>query len=180
MRGAAASPAGPPARSCCARADARTLCPAAACVQAYASLYAGRTRGSRLLFAAERGGPGLELEALRLAAEHAKQGEDTQFYAQARFARDAAPRCSADNPTCPRRRLQLTRARAAAQVVEKINGRLGPEHALDKEWVEQTDKRAAQARLVPSAALSAPALSLRRRAHALARARRSTSAWRRS
>lgn len=43
----------------------------------------------RLLFAAERGGPGLELEALRLAAEHAKQGEDTQFYAQARPFRDA-------------------------------------------------------------------------------------------
>ena len=62
------------------------------CAQAYASLYTGRTRGSRLLFAAERGGPGLELEALRLAAEHAKQGEDTQFYVQARFvSRVAAP-----------------------------------------------------------------------------------------
>ena len=70
------------------------------CAQAYASLYTGRTRGSRLLFAAERGGPGLELEALRLAAEHAKQGEDTQFYVQARLARDAAPLGSADNPTC--------------------------------------------------------------------------------
>ena len=75
-------------------------CDVAACAQAYASLYTGRTRGSRLLFTAEHGGPGLELEALRLAAEHAKAGEDTQFYAQARFARHAAPLCDADNPTC--------------------------------------------------------------------------------
>lgn len=67
--------------------------------QAYASLYTGRTRGTRLLFAAERGGPGVELEALRLAAEHAKQGEDTQFYAQARPSRDAAAGAAAQNPT---------------------------------------------------------------------------------
>ena len=87
--------------------------------------------------------------------------------------RRRARRCAAlhgRQPYLPRRRLQLTRARAAAQVMEKINGRLGAEHMLDKEWVEQTDKRAAQARVVPGAALSAPALSLRRRAHALARA----------
>ena len=67
--------------------------------QAYSSLYTGRARGMRLLFAAERGGPGVELEALRLAAEHAKQGEDTQFYVQARPARDAAARLGAENPT---------------------------------------------------------------------------------
>jgi hypothetical protein len=52
----------------------------------------------RLLFAAERGGPGLELEALRLAAEHAKQGEDTQFYAQARPSCDAKAAFCPDNP----------------------------------------------------------------------------------
>ena len=89
------------------------------------------------------------------------------------YTRRRARRCAAlhgRQPYLPRRRLQLTRARAAAQVMEKINGRLGAEHTLDKEWVEQTDKRAAQARVVPGAALSAPALSLRRRAHALARA----------
>jgi len=59
----------------------------AAVAQAYAALYSGRARGVRLLFAAERGGPGVELDALRLAAEHAKQGEDTQFYAQVRPSR---------------------------------------------------------------------------------------------
>ena len=63
--------------------------------------------------------------------------------------------------------------------MEKISGRLGPENTLDKEWVEQTDKRAAQARAVPRAALSAPALSLPRpRSRDHAPARRNTSGWR--
>ena len=39
------------------------------------------------------------LEALRLAAEHAKQGEDTAFYTQARRSGDAASARRADNPT---------------------------------------------------------------------------------
>ena len=85
-------------------ARALTSCVSEPCrvAQAYASLYSGRTRGSRLVFAAERGGAGLELEALRLAAEHAKQGEDTQFYAQARATPHGrhATAVSPDNPTC--------------------------------------------------------------------------------
>jgi hypothetical protein len=32
------------------------------------------------------------------------------------------------------------------QAVERIGGRLGPNYALDKEWMEAADKRAAQAR----------------------------------
>ena len=70
-------------------------------------------------------------------------------------------------PYLPCRRLQLTRARLPLQVMEKINGRLGPDNTLDKDWVEQTDKRATQARLVPGVALSAPAFSLAHGAHAL-------------
>jgi hypothetical protein len=30
--------------------------------------------------------------------------------------------------------------------MDKIGGRLGPEYTLDKEWVEATEKRGAQAR----------------------------------
>ena len=34
--------------------------------------------------------------------------------------------------------------RAYAAVVEKIAGRLGPSHEYDKEWVDETDRRAAK------------------------------------
>jgi hypothetical protein len=60
--------------------------------QAYAALYSGRTRAVRLMFAAERGGPALELDALRLAADHLKKGEDTLLYTQARARALAPPR----------------------------------------------------------------------------------------
>jgi hypothetical protein len=69
--------------------------------QAYAALYSGRTRAVRLLFAAERGGAGLELDALRLAADHLKKGEDTLLYTQARTARGSAlPRTPATAHAC--------------------------------------------------------------------------------
>ncbi len=58
-----------------------------ACVpraQAYAAQYSGQTRVARLLFIADRGGPALELDALRLAADTLKKGVDTKTYVQAR------------------------------------------------------------------------------------------------
>ena len=44
--------------------------------------------------------------------------------------------------------------RAYAAVVEKIAGRLGPSHELDKEWVDETDRRAAKKQEVLDAELN--------------------------
>ena len=44
--------------------------------------------------------------------------------------------------------------RAYAAVVEKIAGRLGPSHELDKEWVDETDGRAAKKQEVLDAELN--------------------------
>ncbi|CAA7410875.1 unnamed protein product [Spirodela intermedia] len=50
-------------------------------VEAYAGLYSGRTKISRLLFVAERcGNQGMEIEALRMAYDEIKKGENTQMY----------------------------------------------------------------------------------------------------
>ncbi|CAA0820791.1 COP9 signalosome complex subunit 1 [Striga hermonthica] len=50
-------------------------------VEAYAALYAGRTKISRLLFIAEKCGvASMELEALRLAYDEIKKGENTQLF----------------------------------------------------------------------------------------------------
>ncbi|XP_024174813.1 COP9 signalosome complex subunit 1 [Rosa chinensis] len=50
-------------------------------VEAYASLYSGRTKISRLLFIADhsRGNEAVELEALRMAYDEIKKGENTQW-----------------------------------------------------------------------------------------------------
>ncbi|XP_026663095.1 COP9 signalosome complex subunit 1 isoform X1 [Phoenix dactylifera] len=53
-------------------------------VEAYASLYTGRTKVTRLLFIADRcGNEGMQLEALRLAYDEIKKGEDSQLYREA-------------------------------------------------------------------------------------------------
>ncbi|XP_008795398.1 COP9 signalosome complex subunit 1-like [Phoenix dactylifera] len=50
-------------------------------VEAYASLYTGRTKVVRLLFIADRfGNDGIQLEALRLAYDEIKKGEDSRLY----------------------------------------------------------------------------------------------------
>ncbi|XP_010933872.1 COP9 signalosome complex subunit 1 [Elaeis guineensis] len=50
-------------------------------VEAYASLYIGRTKVMRLLFMAERcGNEGMQLEALRLAYDEIKKGGDSHLY----------------------------------------------------------------------------------------------------
>ncbi|XP_010919243.2 COP9 signalosome complex subunit 1 [Elaeis guineensis] len=50
-------------------------------VEAYGSLYTGRTKVIRLLFIADRcGNEGMQLEALRLAYDEIKKGEDSQLY----------------------------------------------------------------------------------------------------
>lgn len=97
--------------------------------QALAAQYTGRAAVTRLLFVADHGGPALELEALRCAADVLKTGVDTALYAQASAAGGLA----------------RAAAHAPPQVMERIGGRLGAAYTLDKEWVEETDKRAAQA-----------------------------------
>ncbi|KAI4369902.1 hypothetical protein MLD38_018296 [Melastoma candidum] len=50
-------------------------------VEAYASLYKDRTKITRLMFIAERcGNEAMELEALRMAYDEARKGENTQVY----------------------------------------------------------------------------------------------------
>ncbi|KAL6130865.1 hypothetical protein ACLB2K_069243 [Fragaria x ananassa] len=86
-------------------------------VEAYASLYGGRTKISRLLFIAEQSrccrNEAMELEALRMAYDEVKKGENTQWF------RDVA---------------------------QKIDGRLGPEYQMDLAWCESVDRRAEQKR----------------------------------
>ncbi|XP_065028856.1 COP9 signalosome complex subunit 1 isoform X1 [Musa acuminata AAA Group] len=50
-------------------------------LEVYVALYTGRTRVSRLLFIAERcGNEGMQLEALRMAHDEIKKGEDSHLY----------------------------------------------------------------------------------------------------
>lgn len=81
-------------------------------IEAYASLYTGRTKISRLIFIAGKcGNVTMQLEALRMAYDEIKKGENTQLY------RD---------------------------VVQKIDGRLGPNYGMDMAWMEAVDRRADQ------------------------------------
>ncbi|KAK3038088.1 hypothetical protein RJ639_031642 [Escallonia herrerae] len=81
-------------------------------VEAYAALYSGRTKIVRLLFIAERcGGGAMELEALRMAYDEIKKGENTQLF---------------------------------REVVQRIDGCLGPEYGPDPAWAEAVDRRAEQ------------------------------------
>ncbi|CAL0315118.1 unnamed protein product [Lupinus luteus] len=84
-------------------------------IEVYASLYAGRTKIMRLLFIANRCGEKnnttMQLEALRMAYDEIKKGENTQLY---------------------------------REVVQKIDGRLGPGYDLDVAWAENVDRRAEQ------------------------------------
>ncbi|KAG8391772.1 hypothetical protein BUALT_Bualt01G0221700 [Buddleja alternifolia] len=79
-------------------------------VEAYAALYTGRTKISRLLFIAEKCGVvSMQLEALRMAYDEIKKGENTQLH---------------------------------REVVEKIDGRLGPNYVHDNAWADAVDRRA--------------------------------------
>lgn len=50
-------------------------------IEAYAALYTGRTKITRLLFIADKcGAPTMELEALRMAYDEIKKGENTQLF----------------------------------------------------------------------------------------------------
>ncbi|KAI4311531.1 hypothetical protein MLD38_036417 [Melastoma candidum] len=52
-------------------------------LEAYASLYKDRTKITRLMFIAERcGNEAMELEALRMAYDEARKGENTQVYSE--------------------------------------------------------------------------------------------------
>lgn len=82
-------------------------------LEAYAGLYAGRTKITRLLFIADQceNNQTMQLEALRMAYDEIKKGENTQLF------RD---------------------------VVQKIDGRLGPNYGMDVSWCEMVDRRAEQ------------------------------------
>ncbi|KAG6748036.1 hypothetical protein POTOM_047931 [Populus tomentosa] len=84
-------------------------------IEAYAGLYTGRTKITRLLFIADRCGQNnntaMKMEALRMAYEEIKKGENTQLF------RD---------------------------VVQKIDGRLGSNYGMDSAWCEMVDRKADQ------------------------------------
>ncbi|KAL3604068.1 hypothetical protein D5086_004927 [Populus alba] len=84
-------------------------------IEAYAGLYTGRTKITRLLFIADQCGQNnntaMQMEALRMAYEEIKKGENTQLF------RD---------------------------VVHKIDGRLGDDYGMDSAWCEMVDRRADQ------------------------------------
>ena len=81
-------------------------------IEAYAGLYIGRTKITRLLFIADHcDNPTMQLEALRMAYDEIKKGENTQLF---------------------------------REVVQKIDGRLGPNYAMDNTWCETVDRRADQ------------------------------------
>lgn len=79
-------------------------------IEAYAALYTGRTKISRLIFIADRCDNVLmQLDALRMAFDEIKRGENTQLF---------------------------------REVVQKIDGRLGPEYGPDEGWTNAVDRRA--------------------------------------
>ncbi|CAI9770237.1 unnamed protein product [Fraxinus pennsylvanica] len=79
-------------------------------IEAYAALYTGRTKISRLMFIAEKcGNASMQLDALRMAYDEIKKGENTQLL---------------------------------REVVEKIDGRLGPNYGPDSAWADVVDRRA--------------------------------------
>lgn len=81
-------------------------------IEAYASLYSGRTKITRLLFIADRcENRQMQMEAYRMAYDEIKKGENTQLY---------------------------------REVVQKIDGRLGPQYGLDVAWTEAVERRAEQ------------------------------------
>ncbi|XP_062090253.1 COP9 signalosome complex subunit 1 [Humulus lupulus] len=82
-------------------------------IEAYASLYTGRTKITRLLFIAEhcQNNQAMQLEALRMAYDEIKKGENTQLF---------------------------------REVVQKIDGRLGPDYSMDSAWCDTVDRRAEQ------------------------------------
>ncbi|KAJ8900387.1 hypothetical protein K2173_025027 [Erythroxylum novogranatense] len=81
-------------------------------IEAYAGLYTGRTKIVRLLFIADHtDNTTMQLEALRMAYDEIKKGENTQLF---------------------------------REVVQKIDGRLGPKYSMDSRWCDTVDRRAEQ------------------------------------
>nr|XP_043624640.1 COP9 signalosome complex subunit 1 [Erigeron canadensis] len=81
-------------------------------IEAYAALYSGRTKISRLMFIAEKcknTNVAMELEALRMAYDEIKKGENTQLF---------------------------------REVVKKIDGRLGEKYGNDFKWMDSVDRKA--------------------------------------
>ncbi|KAK8693516.1 hypothetical protein V6N13_071098 [Hibiscus sabdariffa] len=81
-------------------------------IEAYAGLYSGRTKITRLIFIANHcDSTSMQLEALRIAYDELKKGENTQLF---------------------------------REVVQKIDGRLGPNYTMDAAWCATVDRKAEQ------------------------------------
>ncbi|KAL4379134.1 hypothetical protein GQ457_02G000580 [Hibiscus cannabinus] len=81
-------------------------------IEAYAGLYTGRTKINRLIFIASHcDNPTMQLEALRMAYDEIKKGENTQLF---------------------------------REVVQKIEGRLGPNYEMDVAWCSTIERKAEQ------------------------------------
>lgn len=84
-------------------------------IEAYASLYSGRTKITRLIFIADHcdaeTNQTMQLEALRMAYDEIKKGENAVLF---------------------------------REVVPKIDGRLGINYGMDATWCEMVERRADQ------------------------------------
>ncbi|TYI24371.1 hypothetical protein ES332_A06G229400v1 [Gossypium tomentosum] len=81
-------------------------------IEAYAALYSGRTKIMRLIFLADHcDNSGMQLEALRMAYDELKKGENTQLF---------------------------------REVVQNVDGRLGPNYSMDAKWCAIVDRKADQ------------------------------------
>ncbi|XP_039000425.1 COP9 signalosome complex subunit 1-like isoform X1 [Hibiscus syriacus] len=81
-------------------------------IEAYAGLYSGRTKITRLIFIADHcDNTAMQMEALRMAYDEIKRGENTQLF---------------------------------REVVQKIDGRLGPDYSMDAAWCATVDRKAEQ------------------------------------
>jgi hypothetical protein len=97
-------------------------------------------------------GSSTELDALRLAADAAKQGLDTGVYLQvclgvcvsACASRRASSVCVTGDTALTS--AALHRHLSRPQVTERIAGRLGAAYVTDGDWVDETNRKAAQAR----------------------------------
>ncbi|KAE8665834.1 COP9 signalosome complex subunit 1 [Hibiscus syriacus] len=81
-------------------------------IEAYAGLYSGRTKITRLIFISDHcDNTAMQMEASRMAYDEIKRGENTQLF---------------------------------REVVQKIDGRLGPDYSMDAAWCTTVDRKAEQ------------------------------------
>jgi COP9 signalosome complex subunit 1 len=129
---------------------------AAGDAQGYISNYTGHAKVVRLRFIAQHVEAPLELEALRLAADEVKQGENVVLYNEVGgpsahtnpTPHPASLKISAGEPCVPAargERITLTGRMVedrGAQIIAQINGRLGDAYMPDAEWAARVERDA--------------------------------------